>query len=122
MISHLVRAGVLAVICATSAATVAAARTPFDGAWSVLIVTQSGSCDRAYRYGVQIVDGQVVYDGGGANFSGRVAPNGNVRVTVSASSGVANGAGRLNRNSGRGNWSGRSSGGICAGYWEATRR
>ena len=43
MISHLVRASVLAVICATSAATVAVARTPFDGAWSVLIVTQSGT-------------------------------------------------------------------------------
>src|SRR2546430_10306954 len=111
MISHLVRAGILAVICATSAATAANARTPYDGAWSVIIVTQSGTCDRAYRYGVQIVDGNVIYNGGGASFSGRVAANGAVRVIVSASSGVANGAGRLTRNSGQGNWSGRSSSG-----------
>ena len=122
MTSHLVRAGVLAAICATSVTTVANARTPFDGPWSVLIVTESGGCDRAYRYGIQIVDGQVIYRGGGANFSGQVARNGAVRVTVSASSGVANGAGKLGRDFGEGTWSGRSSSGACAGYWEATRR
>src|SRR6185295_7588115 len=30
----------------------------FDGNWSVLIITQSGDCDRAYRYGVRIQGGQ----------------------------------------------------------------
>ena len=122
MISHFVRASILAVICATSAATAATARTPYDGAWSVLIVTQSGTCDRAYRYGVQIIDGIVRYDGSAVSFSGRVAANGAVRVTVASGDGVANGAGRLSRNSGRGNWAGRSSSGACAGYWEAERR
>ena len=34
-------------------ATLAQARGPFDGTWSVLIVTDSGSCDRAYRYALQ---------------------------------------------------------------------
>jgi hypothetical protein len=122
MISHFVRAGVLAVICATSTATAATARTPYDGSWSVLIVTQNGSCDRAYRYGVQIVDGIVRYDGGAVSFSGEVAKNGAVRVTVAGGGGLANGVGRLSRNSGRGNWSGRSSSGLCTGYWEAERR
>jgi len=28
-----------------------------DGAWSVLIVTTKGDCDRAYRYGVTIANG-----------------------------------------------------------------
>ena len=122
MISHLVRASIFAVICATSAATAATARTPYDGAWSVLIVTQSGSCDRAYRYGVQIIDGFVRYDGGAVTFSGQVAKNGNVQVTVSGGGGQANGTGRLSRNSGHGNWSGRASSGACSGYWEAERR
>ena len=122
MISHFVRASIFAVICATSAATAATARTPYDGAWSVLIVTQSGTCDRAYRYGVQIIDGFVRYDGGAVTFSGQVAKNGNVQVTVSGGGGQANGTGRLSRNSGEGKWIGRASSGVCSGYWEAERR
>jgi len=123
MISHLVRAGILAGICATSALSPADARTVYDGQWSVLIVTERGTCDRAYRYGVQIVNGNVVYDGGGPiNLSGRVAQNGAVRVTVSSSSGRADGAGRLARNVGSGNWRGRSGSEACSGYWEAERR
>jgi hypothetical protein len=122
MFSHLVRASVLAVICATSAATAAPTRTPYDGAWTVLIVTQSGNCDRAYRYGVQITDGMVRYDGGAVTFSGQVAKNGNVQVTVTGGGGQANGTGRLSRDSGQGKWIGRASSGACSGYWEAERR
>ncbi len=125
MVSHLVRASVLAFVCAACAATTvttATARTPYDGAWSVLIVTERGSCDRAYRYGVQIVNGIVTYDGGAANLSGQVASNGSVRVTVSSSNGYASGSGRLSRNSGSGSWSGRSTSDACSGYWTAERR
>src|SRR5205085_11525989 len=51
----------------------ASARTNFDGTWSVLIVTQKGTCDRAYRYPVKIDNGSVGY-AGGASFtvSGKV--------------------------------------------------
>ena len=35
----------------------------FDGVWSVLIVTEAGECDRAYRYRVRIANGQVRYEG-----------------------------------------------------------
>jgi hypothetical protein len=123
MISHLVRASILAAVCAASAANTATARTVYDGPWSVLIVTERGTCDRAYRYGVQIVDGNVVYSGGGGiSFSGRVAPNGSVRVSVSAGGSRADGSGRLSRNVGRGSWRGRSSNDACSGYWEAERR
>src|SRR5260370_2136073 len=37
--------------------------TAFDGDWSVVILTQSGGCDRAYRTGVQIQNGEVLYAG-----------------------------------------------------------
>ena len=121
-ISQLVRAGLLAAACTASLPETAAARTPFDGAWSVLIVTQRGSCDRAYRYGVQIINGNVTYDGGMVNFSGRVASNGAVRVNVSAGSAFAAGTGKLGRSTGRGSWSGRSGSDNCSGYWEAERR
>jgi hypothetical protein len=122
MISQLLRASVLALVCTTSAATSAPARSPYDGAWSVLIVTQQGSCDRAYRYGVQIIDGNVRYDGSVVNFDGRVDKKGTVRVTVSAGSSRANGTGKLSRNAGRGVWRGNSGSDACAGYWEAERR
>jgi hypothetical protein len=123
MISQLVRTTILAVVCAAAVVSTATARTAFDGSWSVLIVTERGTCDRAYRYGVQIVDGNVRYDGGGPiNLSGRVTPNGAVQVTVSSSGSRADGAGRLSRNAGRGNWRGRSGSEACSGYWEAERR
>jgi hypothetical protein len=120
---ELVRASVMALVCIATTATVAPARTPFDGPWSVTIVTQRGSCQPSYRAGVQIVNGFVTYSGsGGVSMSGRVSPNGTVRVVVSAQGASANGAGRLSRSTGRGNWVGRSGSEACAGYWVAERR
>ena len=69
MISQLVRASTLAVVCVAALATESPARTPFDGAWSVLIVTTKGDCDRAYRYGVTID-----YLGGNQNEAPYVKP------------------------------------------------
>jgi hypothetical protein len=123
MISHHLKASVLAFLCATATISAAAARTVYDGPWSVLIVTEKGSCDRAYRYGVQIVDGNVRYDGGGPiNLSGHVMKNGNVQVSVSSGGSRADGVGRLSKSIGRGNWTGVSGSDRCAGYWQAERR
>src|SRR5262245_26790855 len=121
MISNFVRASVLASVCVGTIATEAPARSPYDGAWSVLIVTTAGECDRAYRYGVSIIDGYVRYDGGMVNMTGRVYANGAIRVTVSSGNSRASGSGRLTRNAGGGGWSGMSGGNRCSGYWQATR-
>ena len=102
MISQLVRASTLAIVCVAALATESPARTPFDGAWSVLIVTTKGDCDRAYRYGVTIANGDVVYDGGIVSLSGRVGGNGAVRVTLTSGNARANATGRLNRRVGSG--------------------
>src|SRR5437016_5253615 len=73
-----------------------AARSSFDGAWSVVIITDSGTCDRQYRYGLQISNGRVVYQGDPSiNIAGRVDPNGRVAVVVRSGDQVASGAGRL---------------------------
>ena len=101
----------------------AAARINYDGNWSVLIVTNSGPCDRAYRYGLSIRNGRVFYEGSAAvNVDGRVAPNGVVRVRVWAGSQSASGAGRLSANYGSGSWQGSGSASSCAGSWNAERR
>lgn len=95
------------------------ARSVYDGNWSVLIMTDKGPCDRAYRYPVRIVNGAVKY-GGQANFTvgGRVQANGAISVRVARGSQSANGSGRLAGSSGSGSWRG----GECSGTWTAEKR
>jgi hypothetical protein len=114
----------LLVISALSLAAAAPAKAQrFDGNWSVLIITQSGDCDRAYRYGVRITGGQVRYAGDASvEFTGTVGNDGRVSVTVRAGSQSASGTGRLSGNSGGGTWSGSSPNNRCSGTWEAERR
>ncbi|MGB9367798.1 MAG: hypothetical protein WCE79_17480 [Xanthobacteraceae bacterium] len=98
-------------------------RTAYDGNWSVLIVTNSGPCDRGYRYGLSIRGGRVFYQGSLAvNVDGQVSGNGMVRVRVSAGSQGATGVGRLSRDYGEGSWRGDGSAGSCSGTWTAERR
>ena len=59
----------------------------FDGGWSVLIVTEKGTCDRAYRYPVKIDNGTVGYAGDSSfTVSGKVGENGSVTVRVARGS------------------------------------
>jgi hypothetical protein len=108
---------------ASALTTPASARTVYDGNWSVLIVTRSGPCDPAYRYGLSIRDGHVFYEGNApVNVRGRVSRAGKVDVKVSAGSQGASGSGRLSRVYGRGAWRGIGSMGSCVGTWSAKRR
>jgi hypothetical protein len=101
----------------------ALARTPFDGLWSVLIITDVGECDRAYRYALSIRDGRIYYDVDPSfDISGRVRANGQVSVSLRRGQQQASGTGRLYGNSGAGRWSGRSPTMQCSGHWEAERR
>ena len=102
-------------------APIAAGKSNFDGAWSVLIVTQKGTCDRAYRYPVQIQNGLVGY-AGSASFtvSGKVGDAGAVTVTVARGSQSATGTGRMSATDGSGTWTAAS--GECSGTWTAERR
>ena len=106
---------------AVPASAAAVAKSNFDGQWSVLIVTQKGTCDRAYRYPVKIDNGSVGYAGEASfNVSGKVAQNGAVTVTVSRGSTSATGTGRMSATDGSGTWTAAS--GECSGTWTAERR
>ena len=94
----------------------------FDGNWSVSIVTDSGSCDRGYRYALRIADGRIYYDNPSFSVSGQVNARGQVSVTVGAGGQSASGIGRLSRDYGEGTWIGRSASDQCSGHWEAERR
>ena len=116
-----VRALALATLLTATAyaAMPAQAKTNFDGHWSVVIITEKGTCDRSYRYPVRISDGNVGYAGEAAfNVSGRVGANGKVTVTVSRGERRASGSGQLSGTFGAGSWSG----GECSGTWQAERR
>ena len=100
-----------------------AAAAGFDGRWTVLIITDSGTCDRGYRYEVAVENGQVRYVGGASvTLAGTVSHAGAVTVSISKGKQHANGTGKLGADAGVGRWSGQSSAGACAGRWEAERR
>jgi hypothetical protein len=97
----------------------AASAPNFDGLWSVVIVTERGTCDRAYRYPIRISGGTMLNEGSSpVTINGRVAGTGSVNVTVSRGSQSATGSGRLSGNIGVGTW--RTA--ECSGTWEAERR
>src|SRR6266705_1243479 len=58
----------------------AMAPAAFDGSWNVPINTHTGACEPRYRFGLEIINGNVVYEGRPA---GRVSPNGGVWVNIS---------------------------------------
>src|ERR1043165_8332489 len=81
---------------AVPASAPAFAKSNYDGQWSVLIVTQKGTCDRAYRYPVKIENGSVGYAGEASfNVTGKVGQNGAVTVPVSKGAKRAKGPGRM---------------------------
>jgi hypothetical protein len=110
----------IALIAASAAfATPSFAAPGYDGIWSVSIVTKKGDCIASYRYPMVIERGVLANGGAIAlNVSGRVAPTGAVKVTVSSGDKSATGYGRLAGNTGGGSWSGSS----CSGSWTAERR
>ena len=94
-----------------------------DGNWSVLIITEKGDCDRAYRYPLAVAGGQVRYTGeAGANVSGTVSAGGAVKVSIRVGDKGANGTGHLSGTAGSGTWQGAGPSASCSGRWEAEKR
>ena len=110
---------------ALAGAGLAEAKAPFDGPWAVTIITQSGTCDPAYRYAVSVADGNIVADtresSGVVAISGKVDGTGQVRVNLNRGEQRASATGKLSANGGAGTWSGKSSSSTCSGSWEAKR-
>jgi hypothetical protein len=100
----------------------ALAQQPFDGRWSVEIVTESGTCDRVYRYPVVVENGRIRYGGPeGFQVSGRIAANGDVQGSIARGQDRADVRGRVSGNTGSGTW--RASGARnCSGRWSAEKR
>ena len=113
----------LALLAATVPGSARSTQASFDGRWSVVIITDAGTCDRSYRYGLDIARGRISYAGdSGVLVSGGVDPRGHVSVSLHYGQAAAQGSGRLSRSGGEGRWQGASSGARCSGRWLAERR
>ena len=99
------------------------AQQPFDGRWSVEVITERGNCDHAYRYPLAVENGRVRYDGnaGGFRIAGHVAPNGTIQGSITSGQGRADVRGRLSGRFGSGTWTVTGSR-TCAGHWAADKR
>ena len=113
----------LVLLAATAPGSARSTQSSFDGRWSVLIITDAGTCDRSYRYGVVVSRGHI-YDAGGSGvqISGGVDRSGRVSVSLRYGGSAAQGSGRLSSSAGAGRWYGASSGARCSGRWLAERR
>lgn len=109
------------VLVPASASAVTAAQGDYAGNWSVVIMTDKGTCDKAYRYAVVVGPSGAISYGGQSGFkaSGKVGANGAVNVRISRGSDAAQGSGRLTAASGSGTWVAPS--GDCSGRWKASR-
>ena len=104
-------------------AVASAQAAPHDGRWSVVVITEKGNCDQAFRYEVAVNAGRVEYAGREQiSFTGTVADNGAVKVNIRLGEQGATGSGKLSASNGTGTWQGAGSNGACAGRWEAERR
>src|ERR1700685_4248570 len=93
----------IAAACLVAPASVAHARSAYDGSWDLVFVTQRGACDPTYNFTVNISNGVVTHPNL-VRFSGYVARSGAVRASVTVQDKYASGSGRLSSASGRGTW------------------
>jgi hypothetical protein len=110
----------IAAVCLIAPASLAHARSAYDGSWDLAFVTQKGACDPSYNFTVNISDGFVSHPNL-VRFKGYVAKSGSVRASVTVQNKFASGTGRLFGTSGRGRWNGRAGTARCTGYWTAQR-
>ena len=87
-------ADAIAASCLVAFASVAQARSAYDGSWDLLFVTQRGACDPTYNFSVNITDGVIAHPNL-VRFRGYVARSGAVRASVTVPDKYASGAGRL---------------------------
>ena len=108
--------GLLAATLATSG--LAATVPPYDGMWSVWIVTDQGFCNNGLKYSIHIKDSSLS-NGGDAPvvISGTVTGRGSLNVAIVHGYNSATGSGQLSAKNGNGKWKAAS----CSGYWTAER-
>ena len=107
------------VLCAsvlTGTVSPALAQSPYDGLWTVTIVTFSGSCEPTASSTLTVTDGKI--SAPGSDVTGSIGHEGLVKVSINGA--YANG--QITGNTGSGKWNGASAGIPCSGRWHAARQ
>ena len=101
------------------AAAAADASTPFDGHWSVQLVTRQGDCDPSYSWSVAVQDGRIDDAGMFVQAAGAIDRHGRVNLQITHGSDVVAASGRAKGVVAEGAW--RSPTRQCSGAWRAQR-
>ena len=126
MIGRFIRAIALSaafvVFCFTPPAMAA---SPYDGAWTMFVITTDGHCG-TIKVGLAINDGRISSTSGKfvfrkINLAGLISGSGQTRMNAVAGPRKAKGTGRFTRARGSGKWAGTGPSGICSGVWTAVR-
>lgn len=118
----LLAVGLLSGLLACGAALAQEGRR-FDGSWGIEVVTTRGSCDRAYRYYVEINGGAVrprSMMGEAGAVAGQVNPSGRIDTRLGSNEDLLIVRGSLESEQGTGTWSAPGRG--CTGRWVAEKR
>ncbi len=119
MHSKLLYCGLTALIAGVSLAGAPAHAASYDGQWSVVVVTEQGSCD-VYRWDLGVAGGKINERGIVAQANGQVDRRGLVNVTFSRGSDQLAATGTLSGLDGSGRWSLPSR--QCSGRWKAEKK
>ncbi len=107
------------IACGCMASALAA--QPYDGRWSVEVITERGSCDQAYRWDLEVANGKVAAGADmPAQASGAVSSKGAVAMDFSRGADRVSAKGSASGKWASGEWSSPSLG--CSGRWRAERR
>ena len=112
-------------ILSSAAAPAVAASSPYDGAWSMVLVTTSGHCG-VIKIGMAVNRGNIAATNGKfvmhkIALAGRISGSGATKINGVAGPRQAIGIGRFTRAKGGGKWNGTGPSGVCSGYWVADR-
>jgi hypothetical protein len=103
----------------------AAAASPYDGSWNMVLVTTSGHCG-VIRIGMAVSGGHISATSGKfvmhkIALAGRIAGSGATKINGVAGPRQAKGIGSFTASKGKGKWDGTGPSGVCSGYWVANR-
>lgn len=125
MIGNCLRAFALPAAFALLSIASPALAAPFDGIWSMLVVTTNGHCGKI-KVGLAISRGHISSTSGSfalhrIRVDGRISGGGQTKMNAVAGPRLAKGTGQFTKSKGIGNWNGTGPSGVCSGIWTAVR-
>ena len=125
MIGNALRAVALAAAVTLVGFAALAKAAPYDGSWTMQLVTTSGHCG-VIKMSMAVKAGHISATGGKfvmhkISLAGLIAGSGATKINGVAGPRQAIGTGRFTKAKGSGKWNGTGPSGVCSGYWVALR-